>query len=121
MARCSPREIGGAVGITVVSTVLVARTSYTIQIVGPAATEAAALEGFQSVFTVIVVVAAVGALVAAVAFPRLARGMRTGAGEAAEPVRGPGVASEVAHDRAGARPALDSSSDAVEARSDGRA
>jgi EmrB/QacA subfamily drug resistance transporter len=115
------REIGGAVGIAVVSTVLVARTRDAIQLAGPAAREAAALEGFQSAFTVIVVVAAAGALVAAVAFPRGARGLRTPAGEEPEPVPGPGVASEVAHDRAGAKPALDSSSGAVEARSDGRA
>jgi EmrB/QacA subfamily drug resistance transporter len=114
------REIGGAVGIAVVSTVLVARTRDAIQIAGPAAQEAA-LEGFQFAFTVIVVVAAVGALVAAVAFPRVARGLPTPAGEEPEPVPGPGVASEVAHDRAGAKPALDSSSGAVEERSDGRA
>jgi hypothetical protein len=115
------RELGGAVGIAVVSTVLVARTRDAIQILGPAAPEAAALEGFQSAFTVIVVVAAVAALVAAAAFPRVARRMRTGAGEEPEPVPGPGVASEVAHDRAGAKPALDLSSGAVEVRSDGRA
>jgi EmrB/QacA subfamily drug resistance transporter len=115
------REIGGAVGIAVVSTVLVARTRDAIQIAGPAAKEAAALEGFQSAFTVTAVVAAVGALVAAVAFPRVARGLRTPAGEEPEPVPGPGVASEVAHDRVGAKPALDSSYGAVEERSDGRA
>jgi hypothetical protein len=89
--------------------------------VGPAAKEAAALEGFQAAFTVIVVVAAVGALVAAVAFPRVARGMRAPAGEEPEPVPDLGVTSEAAHGRAGARPALDSSSGPVEARSDGRA
>jgi EmrB/QacA subfamily drug resistance transporter len=111
------REIGGAVGIAVVSTVLVARTRDAIQVVGPAAKEAAALEGFQSAFTVIVVVAAVGALVAAVAFPRAALGMGAPVGEEPEPLPDPGVA----HDRAGAKPALDSSSGAVEARSDGRA
>ena len=111
------REIGGAVGIAVVSTVLVARTRDAIQIAGPAAREAAALEGFQSAFTVTVVVAAVGALVAAVAFPRVARTMRPGAGGEPEPVPDPGVA----HDRAGVKPALDSSYCGVEARSDGRA
>jgi EmrB/QacA subfamily drug resistance transporter len=115
------REIGGAVGIAAVSTVLVTRTRDAIEIADPAAREAAALEGFQSAFTVIVVVAVLGALVAVVAFPRVARARRTPAGEEPEPVPGPGVASEVAHDRAGAKPALDSSSGAVEARSDGRA
>lgn len=54
------REIRGAVGIAVVSTVLVARTRDAIQLVGPATKEAAA-----------------GALLAAVAFPRVARGIRT--------------------------------------------
>jgi EmrB/QacA subfamily drug resistance transporter len=114
------REIGGAVGIAVVSTVLVARTRDAIQIAGPAAREAAALEGFRSAFTVTVVVAAVGALVASVTFPRAARAMRTPAGEEPEPVPGAGVASEVVLGRAGAKPALASSSgDGVEARFDG--
>jgi hypothetical protein len=111
------REIGGAVGIAVVSTVLVARTRDAIQLVGPAGNETAALQGFQAAFTVIAVVAAVGALLAAVAFPRGARGKRAPAGEEPEPVPDP----EGTHDRAGAKPALDSWSGAVEARSEGRA
>ncbi len=56
------REIGGAVGIAAVSTVLVARSR-----------DAAALGGFHAAFIVTVVLAAIGALVAWVAFPRAAR------------------------------------------------
>jgi EmrB/QacA subfamily drug resistance transporter len=80
------REIGGAVGVAAVTTVLVARSSDAIHIADPAARQAAALEGFQSAFTVIVVVAMLGALVAAVGLPRTARTMRTAAGEAPEGV-----------------------------------
>jgi sugar phosphate permease len=113
------REIGGAVGIAAVSTVLVARTTDAIELVRPAAREAAALEGFQSAFVVIVVVAAAGALLAAIAFPRAPRAIRAPAGEEPEPVPGPGVASEVVAGRAGSEPAPASSSgDAVEAPSD---
>jgi predicted MFS family arabinose efflux permease len=114
------REIGGAVGIAAVSTVLVARTRDAIEIAGPAARQAAALEGFQSAFTVIVVVAAAGALVAGVTFPRAARAVRTPAGGEPEPMPGPGLASEVVLGRAVAKPPLASSSgDGVEARFDG--
>src|SRR5207302_4332876 len=57
------REIGGAVGIAAVSTVLVARS-----------THAGALGGFHAAFLVAVVMAVGGALVAWLAFPRTARG-----------------------------------------------
>ena len=56
------REIGGAVGIAAVSTVLVSRTTHA----GP-------LAGFHAAFAVAAVMAIVGAVVAAVAFPRTAR------------------------------------------------
>ena len=56
------REIGGAVGIATVSTVLVSRT-----------TNAGPLAGFHAAFAVAAVMAIVGAVVAAVAFPRTAR------------------------------------------------
>jgi EmrB/QacA subfamily drug resistance transporter len=79
------REIGGAVGIAAVSTVLVARTRDAIEGAGPAARQVAAFEAFHSAFLVIVVVAAVGALVAGVAFPRPARETRTPAVEEPEP------------------------------------
>jgi hypothetical protein len=67
------REIGAAVGIAAVSTVLVARTRDAFDGAGPVAQEAAALEGFQSAFLVTVVVAALGVLLASVAFPRAPR------------------------------------------------
>jgi EmrB/QacA subfamily drug resistance transporter len=53
------RQIGGAVGIAVVTTVLVTRTN----------DGAAALQGFRSAFIVIAALAALGAVVAAIAFP----------------------------------------------------
>ena len=56
------REIGGAVGIAAVSTVLVARSGH-----------AGALAGFHSAFVVTVVMAALGAVVTAIAFPRFRR------------------------------------------------
>lgn len=106
------REIGGAVGIAAVSSVLVGRTRDAIEGAGPAARQAAAVEGFQSAFLVIVVVAAIGALVAIVAFPRPPRGIRTLAGEEPEPLPGLAPASdEVGIRRARANPALASSSD----------
>jgi MFS family permease len=67
------REIGAAVGIAAVSTVLVARTRDAIDGAGPVAQEAAALEGFRSAFLVTVVAAALGGLLASVAFPRASR------------------------------------------------
>jgi EmrB/QacA subfamily drug resistance transporter len=70
------REIGGAVGIAAVATVLVARTRDAVEIAEPASQQAAAFEAFQSAFVVTVVLAALGALVAAVAFPRAAREAR---------------------------------------------
>jgi EmrB/QacA subfamily drug resistance transporter len=79
------RQIGGAVGIAAVSTVLVARARDAIELAGPAAREVAALEGFQSAFTVIVVVAVLGALVAGVTFPRQARAVRAPAGLGTQP------------------------------------
>jgi MFS family permease len=67
------REIGGAVGIAVVTTVLVTRTRDAVELPGQNAGEAAALEGFQSAFIVIVALAALGAVVASIAFPRSER------------------------------------------------
>lgn len=75
------REIGGAVGIAAVSTVLVARTRDAVEIAGPAAREAAAFEGFQSAFIVIVAAAALGAVLASIAFPRAARGVPAPSGD----------------------------------------
>jgi fucose permease len=64
------REIGGAVGIAAVSTVLVSRTNDALQASTPAAQQAASFDAFQSAFVVIVVLAALGAIVAAIGFPR---------------------------------------------------
>jgi EmrB/QacA subfamily drug resistance transporter len=76
------REIGGAVGIAAVSTVLVAATG--AEAAGPAAQQAT-FDAFQSAFLLIVVVAAAGALVAGLAFPRTSRTLPAPSGEATEP------------------------------------
>ena len=68
------REIGGAVGIAVVSTVLISRTNDANELASPGAQQAAAFDAFQAAFVVIVVLAALGALVALFAFPRPTRG-----------------------------------------------
>jgi EmrB/QacA subfamily drug resistance transporter len=96
------RQIGGVVGIATVTTVLVTRANDALQSAGPAARQAAALEGFQSAFTLIVAVAVLGALVAAIGFPRAARAMRAPADEASEPVGKPALAARSA-DRVQAR------------------
>jgi EmrB/QacA subfamily drug resistance transporter len=82
------REIGGAVGIAAVATVLVARTREAVGTAGSASREAAAFQGFRSAFIVTFVLAALGALVAGVAFPREARRGRTPS-EADKPVARP--------------------------------
>lgn len=71
------REIGGAVAIAAVSTVLVARTSDVGAFASPADQAAAAFDGYQSAFVVIVVVAALGVLVASLAFPDASSGAAT--------------------------------------------
>lgn len=79
------REIGGAVGIAAVSTVLVSRTREALESAGPNGQQAAAFDGFQSAFIVIVVLAALGALIAGIAFPG---GRVVTAGEEVEPAAG---------------------------------
>jgi EmrB/QacA subfamily drug resistance transporter len=64
------REIGGAVGIAAVSTVLVSRAGEIAGAADPAARGLAAATAFHAAFWVIFVVAALGALTAAIAFPR---------------------------------------------------
>jgi MFS family permease len=64
------REIGGAVGVAAVSTVLVSRAGEIAGAAGPAARGLAAANAFHAAFWVVFVVAALGALTAAVAFPR---------------------------------------------------
>lgn len=63
------REIGGAVAIAAVSTVLVS------EMTGPAGQVGAApsIDGFQTAFYVIVVAAVAGALLASIAFPRISK------------------------------------------------
>jgi predicted MFS family arabinose efflux permease len=65
------------VGIAVVSTVLVARTRDAVELTSPAARQVAAFEGFQTAFAVIAAVAALGIVVAALAFPRSTDRLRT--------------------------------------------
>jgi EmrB/QacA subfamily drug resistance transporter len=67
------REIGGAVGIAAVSTVLTARTRDVDEIDDTAARQSALFDGFQAAFTVSLVFAVVGVVVAAIAFPRATR------------------------------------------------
>jgi EmrB/QacA subfamily drug resistance transporter len=64
------REIGGAVGVAAVSTVLVSRAGEIAGAADPAARGLAAAEVFHDAFWVIFGVAALGALTAAIAFPR---------------------------------------------------
>jgi EmrB/QacA subfamily drug resistance transporter len=66
------REIGGAVGIAAVSTVLVSQTT---------GTQTADFDAFHSAFVVILVLAALGALTAAIAFPRATQGVLATSGE----------------------------------------
>ncbi len=64
------REVGGAVGIAAASTVLASRISAADELTDAAARQSAVADGFQSAFTVTLVLAVLGVLVALVAFPR---------------------------------------------------
>ncbi len=64
------REIAGAIGVAVVATVLVSRLDEVSGPDGPAARGLAAVNAFHAAFWVIVVVAVLGALTAAITFPR---------------------------------------------------
>jgi EmrB/QacA subfamily drug resistance transporter len=68
------REIGGAMGIAVVTTVLVSRTE--------SGSETAAVEGFQSAFVVIAIVAALGAVLTSFTFPRAMKDAETAIADA---------------------------------------
>ncbi len=63
------REIGGAVGIAAAATVLTARTRDANSLTDPAARESATFDAFQSAFTVTLVLAVLGVVVAAIVFP----------------------------------------------------
>jgi EmrB/QacA subfamily drug resistance transporter len=78
------REVGGAVGIAAASTVLTARTEDANAIADPAARTSALFDGFQAALTVTLVLAVLGVLVAAIAFPRSSKDeapVDVGAGE----------------------------------------
>lgn len=64
------REIGGAVGVAAVSTILVSRAAEVAGAADPAARELAAVNAFHAAFWVMFAVAALGALTAAIAFRR---------------------------------------------------
>jgi predicted MFS family arabinose efflux permease len=64
------REIGGAVGVAAVSTILVSRAGELAGAADPAARGLAAANAFHAAFWVMFVVAALGSLTAAIAFPR---------------------------------------------------
>jgi EmrB/QacA subfamily drug resistance transporter len=94
------REIGGAVGIAVVSTVLVARTRDAVELASPTARQVAAFDAFQTAFAVIAAVAALGIVVAALAFPRSSGRLRARAGEEPEVSLEPEVILDAAVDPA---------------------
>ncbi len=75
------REIGGAVGVAVVSTALVAQTGDTGRVASSTAGAAAVYDGFRSAFIVILVLAGLGALVATIALPRVADSARAQSSE----------------------------------------
>jgi hypothetical protein len=64
------REVGGAIGVAAVSTILVSRAGEIAGAADPAARGLAAANAFHAAFWVMFVVAALGALTAAIAFPR---------------------------------------------------
>lgn len=64
------REIGGAIGVAAVSTVLISRIGDIPGAVDPAARGLATANAFHNAFWVMFVVAALGALTAAISFPR---------------------------------------------------
>jgi MFS family permease len=64
------REIGGAVGVAAVSTILVSRAGEIAGAGDPAARALAAANAFHAAFWVMFVVAALGAVTAGLAFPR---------------------------------------------------
>jgi EmrB/QacA subfamily drug resistance transporter len=64
------REIGGAVGVAAVTTVLVSQAGEIAGAADPAARGQAAANAFHAAFWVMFVLAALGALTAAIAFPR---------------------------------------------------
>jgi EmrB/QacA subfamily drug resistance transporter len=64
------REIGGAVGVAAVSAALISRTPDAGEVATPAALQSALLDRFHAAFLVIFVLAALGGLLATVAYAR---------------------------------------------------
>ena len=64
------REIGGAVGVAAVSTVLITHTRQAREPATPAALHSAVLDGFHAGFLVIFALAAVGGILATAGYPR---------------------------------------------------
>jgi len=64
------REIGGAMAIAGVSTILATHIKTAAMIANPSLRQAAVLHGFRLAFVLIAIVAAVGFVVAAIAFPK---------------------------------------------------
>ena len=67
------REIGGAVGIAAISTVLVSRSNDANRLTDALARQASILNGFQSAYVVIAVIAAIGLALTLISFPPTAR------------------------------------------------
>jgi hypothetical protein len=84
------REIGGAIGVAAVSTVLISRTPAVAGGAGPAARAVAEAGAFHAAYWVIFAVAALGALTAMVAFPW--RATQPAGPAAPAPAHGPVVA-----------------------------
>ena len=64
------REIGGVVGVAAVSTVLISRTPKAGEVATPAALQSTLLDGFHAAYLVIFVLAALGGILATVAYVR---------------------------------------------------
>jgi len=82
------REIGGAVGIAAISTVLVARSNDANHLTDALARQSAILNGFQSAYVVIAVIAAIGLILTLISFPP------TAPDEALAEINMPGVPTE---------------------------
>jgi EmrB/QacA subfamily drug resistance transporter len=89
------REIGGAIGVAAVSTALITRIGEIPGTANPAARRLATANAFADAFWVVFVVAALGALTAAISFPRQA----TQAIEPGDPLSHVPMAPELIADR----------------------
>ena len=85
------REIGGAVAIAAVSTVLISSGREVAQLTDPAAQQATLLDGFQTAFLVTCALAIAGLLLAAFGYPRIKPegGKETAADTSKAPAKSP--------------------------------